>query len=208
MDISEPSENLETLLIEHPIALELKQMGVVEEQLKSIRYWRRAGTDPLDRTPITWNGELNPQAIPIARAYCALKGLVDGSLVSAEDKETAHRIIAVSEIQPIIYAAEMHSRAQTDRAEKKRNKINEDGTSLKDVIQRLVLKPELAELTAKGLWPHLYSALDEIWAEPKDSLSQRNLNKSAYEYLTADGRRKHITFDRFQNIVSEVRKSR
>ena len=208
MNIYEPFEKLETLLNEHPIALELKELGVEEKQLNSIRYWRRGKFDPLDEAPVTWSGQLQPQAIPLARVYCALRGILDGSLISAEDRETAHRIVAIYGIHPIIYAAEKHSGAQSDRAKKKRNSIAADGTTINDLIRRLVCNPELSGLSAKDLWPHLYAALDEIGAAPEEISSPRDAKTSAWQYVTYNGRSRRMTFDTFQNIVSKLKNSR
>jgi hypothetical protein len=70
-----------------------------------------------------------------------------------------------------------------------------------------VFNPEFANLTAKELWPHFFSALDEIRAAPEDISSTRDPHNWAYMYETYNGS-KVIKFHRFKNIVSEVRKSR
>lgn len=107
-----------------------------------------------------------------------------------------------------MYLAEQHSRAQSDRAKKKRNQIDEDGTTIKDVIQQLVFNPEHSNLKAKELWPYLYSALEEAGAAPRDNSAPQDPNLRAYKYENYRGVTKAITFRNFENILSKVRKSR
>jgi len=41
-------ENFSSLLSRHPIALELNRLGVMEEQLETIRFWRTIGKILID----------------------------------------------------------------------------------------------------------------------------------------------------------------
>jgi len=206
MTTTQTSEYLASLLSTHPIVLELNRLGATEEQLENIRFWKKGEDCPFEEWPITWKGNLAPAAISLARAYCALKWIVLDDPPSSHDRDAAYRQISAIEIKPFIDTAERHSLAQSNRAKKKRKRINEDGTTLKDIIQRLMSKPELAMLKAKKLWPHLYSALDEIGAGPVDISSAKDLNTPTYKYETCNGST-IIKFDRFQNIMSEIKNS-
>ena len=185
-----------SLLFKHPMVCELNRLGVTEQQLESLRFWKRGKDCPFDKWPITWTGNLTPAAIFLARAYCALKWIVLDDPPSSPDKDAANRLISEIEIQPIIDAAEKHSHTQSRRAKKNRNKITESGMTTKDVIRRLIFNPELANLKAKELWPHLCSALEEIGAAPRDISSPQDPNSWAYEYETYSGRAKSITVNR------------
>ena len=97
-----------------------------------------------------------------------------------------------------------HRKEQSARARKPRGKVGEGGETLSQIIGRLAQSGDQEE-SAKALWLKLYGELDGQQLNPVEKQHPSDLNKSAYEYDGANGR-KRITFGRFQSVVSSFRK--
>lgn len=98
-----------------------------------------------------------------------------------------------------------HSQAQSDRARKPRGKLSPDsGLTIADTVSRL--STEYPEETAKELWPHFYSELEQMHLYPQEHDAD-DLNKCTISYDRNDTR-KQITFGRFANLVSQSRKKK
>lgn len=104
---------------------------------------------------------------------------------------------------------EAFSQTQSARAKKPRGKIGEGGeTTISNLIKTLATASEYKDDTAKELWGHFYSRLDELHLDPKETENPAEPAKGTIEYDAASGKRGKITFGRFANSVAENRKSR
>jgi hypothetical protein len=99
----------------------------------------------------------------------------------------------VKALAPLAMVGKKHSLQQAKRARKPRSRLTA-------IIQALMRQNP--ETSAKELWPHLYSALDEKGLNPTD-IDQ--IDKWRYEYDNGDESRKRITFSRFATIVSNLK---
>lgn len=96
-------------------------------------------------------------------------------------------------LRPLAILGKKHSAQQTKRARKPRSRLTA-------IIQALMRQNP--ETSAKELWPHLYSALDEEGLNPT-AIDQ--IDKWRYEYDNGDESRRPITFGRFATIVSNLK---
>lgn len=114
-------------------------------------------------------------------------------------------------IRPTLILGTNYSQSQSERAKKPRAKLSPDsdgGPTIKEIISTLALSKseEFCEETAKGLWPHFFSRLDEILLNPEENgHDDEKKARISYDYKST---RKNITFGRFSNIVSESRKNK
>lgn len=102
------------------------------------------------------------------------------------------REFEINSLTPLAERGRQHSTQQSKRAKKPRSKLT-------DIIKQLT--HQHPEETAKELWPHLNSAMDNEGLNPK---AIEHFDKWKYEYDFGDGR-KTITFGQFANIVSELK---
>jgi hypothetical protein len=101
-----------------------------------------------------------------------------------------------------------YSRSQSSNAQKKRGKLSSDGATMSDIVSRLsTMHPEE---TAKEIWPHLYSELDQMCLNPSEHYDHDRPDDHAKLVVSYDhnGARKKITFGRFANIISECRQKK
>ncbi|MBB4258790.1 MULTISPECIES: hypothetical protein [unclassified Bradyrhizobium] len=90
--------------------------------------------------------------------------------------------------------------AQRKRAARRRTRVGDQAVPLRQIIERLVFKPELRELSAREIWPHFFSELRDQGCDPSESVDRSSLS---YEFGT--GRRK-MTFKTFRNAIAEIRR--
>lgn len=98
----------------------------------------------------------------------------------------------VHALAPLASMGKNHSVRQSQRAKKPRGPLTE-------LITWLV--HQHPEQTAKELWPHLYSALEEEQRQPKEFAY---LDRWRYEY-TFNNTRKTISFGRFATIIATLK---
>jgi hypothetical protein len=102
---------------------------------------------------------------------------------------------------------EKYGKHQSHIAKNPRGKCGSDGETLGQIIGLLACDLEYEEETAKDLWGHFYSALDEHGLDPVEESHPNDVKKCSYVYGDEDNR-KSITFGQFANVVSEHRKKR
>lgn len=113
------------------------------------------------------------------------------------------RTLERDHIRPTLVIGDNHSRAQSKRAKKPRGKLLPDSdNTIKDIISNLALSAEHCEETAKELWPHFFSKLDEMHLNPEESADEEKKERIFFDYKNA---RKRFSFERFSNDVSEFR---
>src|SRR5262245_18803014 len=190
-------ENPEDFVSNHPITLELIQHGVSELQLQTMRFRRNNQGWPFDQWPTTWNGNIPIGAIPLVKGYCALKWLIVDNPPYSREKEDAWRYLNDLAIAPFVALGMKHQAAQRSRSRRPRSTILDDGRSLQRVIADLAQRAEFREETARELWPRLYAALNEAGLDLRENAANRS-----YEYSDHRGRRKHISYRHFANIIS------
>ena len=95
-----------------------------------------------------------------------------------------------------------HSHSQSVKAQKPRDKINENGETIGHIIERLARQDE----TAADLWQQFENALRENGADPRLERNNREPRKSQIIYTNANGAEKPISMGRFETRISEARK--
>jgi len=93
-----------------------------------------------------------------------------------------------------------YSKHQSSNAQKSRVKVGDDGDTIKDIIGKLALSRVHEDKSAKELWSHFYSALDERDMDPKEEN-----NQITYDFKN---NRRPITFRRFANVCADYRKKK
>lgn len=93
---------------------------------------------------------------------------------------------------------------QSEKASKPRGKVSEYGETTDEIIGKLALANEHKEESAKELWPHFLSKLDEKGCDPK--LKEKGVDSAKWvcEYDSKSGRRT-ISLGRFSTVVSMYR---
>lgn len=103
------------------------------------------------------------------------------------------------------------AKAQAKRASGSRIKIGPYRISEREVIRELISKPDHRDMPASEIWPHFFSKLRDLECEPTlvKSLSgdqRKETIRFKYFKLGADTpTARHMTFGKFQNVVSELR---
>lgn len=197
-----PSEYLST----HPVTLELKRLGLTDEQLNQIRFHatRNAGW-PFDLWSISGLPFVPSEGITKFKAYATLKWLVEDDPPTSRDKEDAWRYLNDLQVAQDATSGLTFRAAQKQRAQLPRGRITDDGKTLNDIIADVASKAE-RELSAKQIWPRLYAKLEELGLEPQEVRHPSILEKCAYVYTLADGRTRRITYGRFANLVARAKK--
>jgi hypothetical protein len=196
-----PAEHLER----HAVTTELRRRGVTVEQLQAMSFRGSRHDGPFDFWPCTWLAGTPDDAIPLIKAYCALKWLILENPPSSREKDDAWRHVADQMAAPIFAIGMRAMAAQRDRARKPRGKVTVDGKTITRVITELALKPEYREERAKGLWRHFHAELDRLELDPEEKDDSANSENSSYEYDFGNGR-KLISYRRLANIVSNCRR--
>jgi len=190
-------------LAAHKITRKLRNLGVTDEQLKSVQFKNQSG--PFDQWPWGSSGTLPSRAIPSAKAYCALKWLILENPTCSRDKDDAWRLVGEAMFPLPARPSPRISYAQSERAKKPRGKITDDGKTIGQAIEKLA---KWRNDGARELWPHLFALLSENGLNPVEIEDPRNPRKTTYVYDFMDGRkRKEMCFGRFANIVSKIKKS-
>lgn len=100
--------------------------------------------------------------------------------------------------RPAISGGHKFSAIQSERAKKGRS-----DAMLKERIDSFAG----GDNTAKELWPELYAALDMAGCDPEETATASDMRKWRIDYISADGRPRHITFGNFETKLTEARKS-
>jgi hypothetical protein len=186
----------------HPITTELKKRGATDDQLAAIRF-RGKDRGTFDQWSFTWGSGMPLEALPLVTAYCALKWLILEDPPSSKDKEDAWRYLNDTMIAPVVALGLKHKQTQRRRAQRPRGKVTDDGRTLKQIVEALVLRPDHREESAWELWPHFSAELDQLGLDPKE-IEHSDRRKIRYEYRCCD-RLGKITYGQFANLVSKVK---
>jgi hypothetical protein len=190
----------------HELTLRLKHQGVTDEQLEAMRFRPRQESWPFDQWSFTWGAGTRLAAIPLIKAYCALKWLILENPEYSRDKHDAWHLVSVTVAAPIYRIGLSHKEAQRLRAKKPRSKLTEDGQPIPSIIEQLALSPDHRDETAEELWGHFFHKLDEAKLRPKEK-HHSDPRKCAYTYKPYNGTETSITYGRFANLVSKYRKN-
>ena len=189
----------------HELTLRLKDLEVTDEQLEAMRFRPKQESWPFDQWSFTWGTGTTPlAAIPLIKAYCALKWLILENPEPSRDKDDASLLVSAAMAAPIYRAGINHKETQRLRAKKPRSKLLEDGQSIHSIIERLALSPSHRDETAMELWPCFFHELDDAKLRPSE-INHPDPKKRAYNYKPSNGGRTSITYRRFANLVSEFR---
>jgi hypothetical protein len=193
------------LISDHVITIQLKRLGVTDEQLNTVRFRPHNDGLPFDRWTFTWGLRTPLEILPWMKDFCALKWLLLGEPPPSRDRDDAYHLVSVAMAAPTFHRGVNFSRTQRLRAKKPRGKVNDDNVRIEQIIERLALNPEHRDETAKELWPHFFHELEEAKFRPVDD-PRLDPRKMSYRYKGSDGSEGGITFRRFANIVSRFRK--
>ena len=191
-------------LAAHPITVELKRRGARDDQLASVRF--SSSNDGLSFDLWSFRAEVDEvssDAIPLLKAYCALKWLMLDDPPSSPDRDQAWQLVAEVIAAPVFKIGLRTKASQRARAKKPRGRI-ENGITIRDLVSALVRSPEAQDATAKELWSPFFAALDARCLAPRQLYAPSDRIRAAYEYEGWHGRRQ-ITFGRFASLVSKLR---
>lgn len=131
----------------------------------------------------------------LARILIAVRLGLDEGLALLTDKEHAGRV----------KKGDDYGDHQANIASNPRGKIGDGGETNNQIIGQLALASEYEELSAKELWTHYFSVLnDDLQRNPKESEAADDWRKIVIEYDFKDGRKK-ITGGQFAKVVSDYR---
>jgi hypothetical protein len=164
-----PSQYLET----HKLTQELARLGVTAEQRQSMRFSSSNKRWPFDQWTVQWQGNIPSEAIPHVKAYCALKWLILEDPADSRDKQDAWRLVSETMVAPLVALGVRTKDAQSRRAKKPRGKVTSYGETLGQLIEKLALQRQYRNRSAKELWPHLFSVLNELERYPEDTRSHK-----------------------------------
>jgi hypothetical protein len=195
----------EAFLNEHELTSRLRRLGVSDQQLEAMRFsWSNQGWS-FEQWTVTWLEGTPEEAIPLVKAYCALKWVILEDPPESADKDAARRLVTVTLAAPNHALGLRFRRSQARRASKPRGKLA-DGRTLDQIIAELASRPERRDETALELWPHFHAELDRLDLDPKEIRDPKDPQRMAYAYGYRDGR-KTITFGQFANVVSKSRRT-
>lgn len=195
----------EKYLAQHPITLELLELGVTQEQLKGMRFRSRDILhEEFSTWSYTWLDGTPADAIYLIKPYCTLKWLTLENPPPSKNMEDAKRLVSETVATPLFELGLKHKGSQSSRAKYERGKINEKGETLNQLIGRLCLKRGNIEKSAASLWSDFLAMLDDKLMDPKETPHPKDSRKSVVEYNSGDGR-KTISLGQFLNVVSDYR---
>lgn len=96
--------------------------------------------------------------------------------------------------------------AQARRGRLPRRVLPGGNKTIEDAIRSLATR--YPDYTAKEIWPLLFLELERLGAEPEKLHDLTNLRKESYEYDTASGQLKKITFGRFADLLAKHRSNK
>jgi hypothetical protein len=195
----------QAFLNEHELTLRLRRLGVSTEQLKAMRFAWSNRSWPFEQWTVTWLDGTPQEAVPLIKAYSALKWLILVDPPGSPDKDAAWRLVSETVAAPIHALGLEFRRSQARRATKPRGKLS-DGRTLGQIIAELASRPERHDESARELWPHLYDELDRLTLNPQETHDPKDPRRDAYIYDFGE-RRKRITFRQFANSISSFRTS-
>ena len=195
------------LIDNHPITLQLKNLGLTDEQLDGLRFRGSNKGWEFDLWPITWRqGTPTENVVHLFKPFCALKWLLLENPAPSRNREDAWQLVAVAAAAPIFEIGQRAKTSQQKRATKPRGKLGDHGLTMRQIICELQAKPERCEETAEALWPHFLADLRDVHqVDPVEISHPTNTRNRACEYDLRDGR-KRITFGRFANVVASCRR--
>src|SRR4029077_20719454 len=166
-------------LNEHELTLQLRALGTSTEQLEAMRFAWSNQSWPFEQWTFTWLDGTPEKAVPLIKAYCALKWLILENPPGSADKDAAWRLVTETLAAPV-HALGLEFRAsQASRARKPRGKLF-DGRTLGEIIVELALRTELRDETALGLWPKFYGELDRLTLNPEETRDPKDPRRKAY----------------------------
>ncbi len=200
-----PSHEIpEDHLAGHPLTQELKRLGASDEQLEGMRFRANNGWCAYDLWSFTYLADTPEVAIPLIKAYCALKWLILENPPHSRERDDAWRHISETIAAPTYHLGVQMRQRQSERAKKPRGKLPGDGRTIAQIVADLVRNPEHRDELIKELWPHFRAELECCDLDPKDVESSSVIEKWAYTYEFR-GRRKKITYRHFANLVTKAR---
>jgi hypothetical protein len=125
----------------HELTQELRRQGVTDQQLEAIRFWSNNVGWPFEQWSFTWANGTPETAIPLMKAYCALKWLILNDPPGSRDKDDAWRLVGETLIAPIYKSGLEYRHAQSQRARRPRGRLTDDGKTMPEVVRQLALKP-------------------------------------------------------------------
>jgi hypothetical protein len=192
----------------HRITSELKRYGVTNAQLDALRFSGFNRDCPFDLWSFRWKDGTPSEAMPLFKAYCALKWLILENPPYSRNKEDAWRLINDWLVAGNAQLGQQTRVTQQERARKPRGKILNSDKTINGLIEELALSPEHGNEKADELWPHFYASLEELDLEPVEIPHISDLRKRAYEYDTPTGDCRKMTYGRFANVVAKARKKK
>lgn len=202
-----PSETPEEHLARHPLTRELKRRGASDDHLSGMRFRVNNGGWPFDLWSFTWPDGTPKAAIPLVKAYCALKWLILENPSASRHKNDAWQYVAETLAAPI-YAIGLKTKwIQSERAKKPRGRISGTEMTVAQIIRELAVRPEYMDEGTKALWPRFFAKLEECEVNPIEVENPSGSGKFAYEYDNQN-RTRRITYGHFANLIAKCRREK
>lgn len=200
------NSDLRSTTTEQIIVLRLREQGWTDEAMASVHFFKPDINLPFEAWPVSWDDGFGPADTPLLRAYAFLKVLRRLDDLGSGNEAAGYRHVTAMIAEPFTKLGLRTHARQKRAASKPRGKLA-DGSRMGEVIHRLANGPEHRDLTAKELWPHFQSALEELGLEPKE-LNAKDPKRACVRY-TPNGDRMdtaQMTLRTFGNRVSKARK--
>lgn len=162
------------------------------EELRRDREAVRNPTKAISCDGFLWPPSVRGDVRALARIQTAARMKPEEGLAFLTDQTHANKV----------KKAEQYRRHQSRIAQNPRGKVEDaGGETINEMIGRLAER--MGDESAKGLWPHFYSKLDDHSLNPKE-----DSQKWVIEYDFKKSKQKTITFGTFEKVVSQYRAGR
>ncbi len=191
---------------EQIIVHRLREQGWTDEGTASIHFLKVDISRPFEDWPVSWDARCGPSNASLPRAYAFLKVLRRLDDLGPGNEAAGYRHVTAMIAEPFLALGLKRRTSQARIAGLPRGKLP-DGARMGEVIHRLANGAEYRDLTAKELWPHFQSALEELGLEPKE-LNADDPKRACVQY-TPNGDRNdsaQMTLRTFGNRISKARK--
>ncbi len=198
---ADPSPTSDEQIIVH----RLREQGWTDEGLATIHFLKVDINRPFEDWLVFWDARYGPAYVPLLRAHAFFKVRRHLADLGPGNERAGFRFVSGVIAEPFLALGFRRHVAQAATAAKPRGKLA-DGSRMSEVIGRLANSPEHRELTAKELWPHFLSALEERGLDPNE-LHPADPRQTCVQYDSNSKLNKTASMTRrsFCNAVSRAR---
>jgi hypothetical protein len=187
----------------------LRALGASDDELSRIELTLRRDGVPFSLWNLLISGpllNLPEEARPLLKPYATLKWLLLEDPPPSRDRDEAWVLVAMTCSAPSIELGQKTAQLQSDRAKKSRGRVSPGGQTSRQIIERVV------EINPTGkiqqYWETFFRRLDEAVLAPRFVYDPFDEKKVSIEYETTTQPRKKMSFARFKNIISEIRRKK